>query len=140
MKTRTSRRHVLRAAGVALALPWMESLNSGIAHAATARPPKRFIPIYMPNGASVLWWKTTGSGAGNNWKLSPLLSPFEAFKSKMLLVRQMGNFTWRKDLLTMNPGWTTFASETTSVGCAECLRAPSWSPPFALPLGSAQLH
>jgi tellurite resistance protein len=108
MKKRTSRRHVLRAAGVALALPWMESLNSGVGHAATPGAIRRFIPVYMPNGASVLWWRTTGTGAGDAWQLSPLLSAFEPLKQKMLLVRQMGNFTWRKDLLTMSPAWTTF--------------------------------
>jgi hypothetical protein len=108
VKKRTSRRHVLRAAGVALALPWMESLNAGVGHAAEPGAIRRFIPIYMPNGASTLWWKTTGSGAGDAWQLSPLLSAFEPLKQKMLLIRQMGNFTWRKDLLTMSPGWTTF--------------------------------
>jgi Protein of unknown function (DUF1552) len=108
MRPRTTRRHLLRGAGIALALPWMESLHAGVGHAATEAPIKRFIPVYMPNGASVLWWRTTGAGAGDAWQLSPLLAPFEAFKQKMLLVRQLGNFTWRQDLLTMNPGWTTY--------------------------------
>ncbi len=108
MKSRTSRRHVLRAAGVALALPWMESLNAPLGHAADAAAPKRFIPVYFPNGASVLWWKTTGSGAGASWKLSPLLSAFEPVKKKMQLVRQLGNFSWRSDLLTMSPAWNTY--------------------------------
>jgi hypothetical protein len=107
MKSRTTRRHVLRAAGVALALPWMESLNSSVGHAAEGVPAKRFIPVYFPNGASVLWWRTTGSGAGDTWKLSPLLAAFEPFKQKMQLIRQIGNFTWRKDLLTMSPAWNT---------------------------------
>jgi hypothetical protein len=108
MRPRTTRRNVLRGAGIALALPWMESLDSKIGHAQSLGKAKRFIPIYMPNGASVLWWRTTGAGEGDAWKLSPLLSPFEAFKQKMLLVRQLGNFTWRQDLLTMSPGWTTY--------------------------------
>jgi len=107
MKRQITRRHVLRGTGVALALPWLESLSVGTSQAAEA-PAKRFIPIYMPNGASVLWWKTTGAGAGDAWKLSPLLEPFQPFKQKMLLLRQMGNFTWRKDLLTMSPGWSTY--------------------------------
>jgi hypothetical protein len=108
MKKRTSRRHVLRGAGIALALPWLESINSGVGHAAEPGAIRRFIPIYMPNGASTLWWKTTGSGAGDAWQLSPLLSAFEPLKQKMLLLRQMGNFTWRSDLLTMNPAWTSY--------------------------------
>lgn len=108
MKWRTSRRHVLRAAGVALALPWLESLNAPLGHAAEAGAPKRFVPVYFPNGASVLWWKTTGSGSGASWQLSPLLAAFEPFKKKMQLIRQLGNFSWRSDLLTMNPVWTTY--------------------------------
>ena len=108
MKWRTNRRHVLRAAGVALALPWLESVNAPLVHAADAVAPKRFIPVYFPNGASVLWWKTTGSGAGDSWKLSPLLSAFEPFKKKMQLIRQLGNFSWRSDLLTMSPAWNTY--------------------------------
>ncbi len=101
-----SRRHILRGAGVALALPWLPSLERKVAHAQVAKA-KRFVPIYLPNGASTLWWKTTGSGAGDAWQLSPLLSAFEPVKSKMLMLRQLGNFTWRSDLLTMSPGWTT---------------------------------
>jgi hypothetical protein len=103
-----SRRFVLRGAGVALALPWLEALSTTPARAADAAPVKRFVTVYMPNGASTLWWKTTGSGAGSAWQLSPLLEPFTAVKSKMLLLRQLGNFTWRHDLLKLNPAWTTY--------------------------------
>ena len=109
MTRRLSRRHLLRGAGVALALPWLEAMSSsGGARAATPAPTKRFVPIYLPNGASTLWWRTTGSGAGNAWQLSPLLAPFEPLKQKMLMLRQLGNFTWRSDLLTMSPAWTTY--------------------------------
>jgi hypothetical protein len=99
----TRRRHFLKGAGVALALPWLPSLERR-AGAMVAAPRKRFIPIYFPNGASVLWWRTTGTGAGDAWQLSPLLEPFEPVKQKMLMVRQLGNFTWRRDLLSMD--WT----------------------------------
>jgi hypothetical protein len=108
MKLRPTRRHVLRAAGVALALPWLESLNAPLSQAADAAAPKRFLPVYFPNGASVLWWKTTGSGSGSAWQLSPLLSAFEPFKKKMQLIRQLANFSWRADLLNMSPAWNTF--------------------------------
>lgn len=105
-KVNLERRHFLRGAGVTLALPWLPSLEPRTARAlAPAR--KRFIPIYLPNGSSTLWWHTSGSGAGDAWQLSPLLSAFEPVKSKMLLIRQLGNFTWRRDLLTMNPSWTS---------------------------------
>jgi Protein of unknown function (DUF1552) len=114
---RLSRRHVLRGVGVALTLPWLPSLAPRDA-AAQTNVPKRYLPIYMPNGASVLWWRTTGAGAGASWQLSPLLAAFEPIKSKMLLLRQLGNFTWRDDLLTMNPGWT--GTRTRNDFCGVC--------------------
>jgi hypothetical protein len=101
-----SRRHVLRGAGVALALPWLPSLEPKLARAQSAAA-KRYMAVYLPNGASTLWWQTTGSGVGDGWQLSPLLSAFESVKTKMLLLRQIGNFTWRRDLLTLDPAWTT---------------------------------
>jgi hypothetical protein len=114
-----SRRHVLRGAGVALALPWLPSLAPRKARAQTTETPRRYVPIYLPNGASTLWWKTTGSGAGDDWQLSPLLAPFEPFKSKMLLLRQVGNFTWRDDLLTMSPSWTDTRQRNDFCGVCE---------------------
>lgn len=109
MIRKLSRRHVLRGAGVALALPWLEAMGpTGGARAADGVSPKRFLHLYFPNGATTLWWRTSGSGAGDAWQLSPLLAPFEPLKQKMLMVRQLGNFTWRRDLLTMSPAWTTY--------------------------------
>jgi len=119
----------LRGAGVALALPWLEVMGpSGRVRAATTAPIKRFMTIYFPNGASTLWWKTTGSGKGDAWKLSPLLSPFEPLKAKMLMIRQLGNFTWRSDLLTMSPAWTTYRERNDF--CGVC-KMPSGA--FVLP-------
>lgn len=123
MKRTISRRHLLRGTGVALALPWLEAMvPSSPVRAATPARVKRFLPIYLPNGATTLWWKTTGSGKGDAWQLSPLLSPFQPLKKKMLMIRQMGNFTWRQDLLTMSPAWTTYRERNDF--CGVC-RMPS---------------
>ena len=119
MTRRLSRRHLLRGAGVGLALPWLAS-PIGTAAGRHADPIKRFLHVYLPNGASTLWWKTTGSGKGDAWQLSPLLSPFQPVKKKMLMIRQMGNFTWRKDLLTMSPAWTTYRERNDFAACAGC--------------------
>jgi hypothetical protein len=128
MIKRLSRRHVLAGSGVALALPWLEAFSPNRAAAQDAAPPKRMVVVYMPNGASTLWWKTTGSGAGDAWGLSPLLEPFAPVKQKMLLLRQLGNFTWRRDLLTMSPGWTTYRERNDF--CGVC-RMPAGA--FVLP-------
>ena len=87
-----SRRTLLRGAGVALALPWMESLLPRSAVAATAAARVRYIPIFLPNGAihdSIDLWTPGGSGA--NWTLSPILQPFAALKAKMQVLSNMEN-------------------------------------------------
>jgi len=79
-----SRRLVLRGAGVALTLPWLESLlptKSAQAQAVTA--PKRYLPIFLPNGASENW-KPSSSGVGAAWTMSPVFELFgAALKAKM---------------------------------------------------------
>jgi hypothetical protein len=47
---RISRRNVLRGAGAALALPWLESLEP-LARAQASSLRKRFVAIYFPDGA-----------------------------------------------------------------------------------------
>jgi hypothetical protein len=64
-KQGSSRRHFLRGAGVALALPWMESLPVFAADSAAAsnKPPLRFAVIYFSNGVDPKRWWAKGSGA-----------------------------------------------------------------------------
>src|SRR5882724_2417772 len=84
-----SRRTILRGAGVGLALPWLESLapKSAMAQAAIRR---RYMPIYLPNGAAELW-KPTNAGAGVAWQLSSVLQPLEALKGKMIVISGLEN-------------------------------------------------
>lgn len=70
-----SRRALLRGAGVALALPWLESLAPRSAGAEGAAAPRRFLPIYLPNGAHEFWTPQL-AGSGNAWQLSSILEPF----------------------------------------------------------------
>ena len=70
-----SRRTMLRGAGVALSLPWLASLAPREAAAAAASP-KRFLPIFFPNG-SAEWWRPAAVGKGDAWQLSPILQPFQ---------------------------------------------------------------
>ena len=51
-KTELNRRNFLRGAGVALALPWMESLQAAVQKAAAA-PPKRFLAVYVGHGFAI---------------------------------------------------------------------------------------
>jgi hypothetical protein len=93
-----SRRLVLRGAGVALTLPWLESLlPTKAAQGATATPPKRYMPIFLPNGAIHAdagkdYWTPGKIGVGAAWSLSPLLDLFTpALKAKMQVISKFEN-------------------------------------------------
>jgi hypothetical protein len=85
-----SRRNLLRGAGVALALPWMESLMPRVAGAATGTAPVRYMPIFLPNGAAELWIPN-GGGSGAAWNLGSVLSPFLPLKAKVNVLGGMEN-------------------------------------------------
>lgn len=86
-----SRRTMLRGAGVALSLPWLASLAPREA-AAAASAPKRFLPIFFPNG-SAEWWRPAVAGKGAAWQLSPILQPFQPVKGKMIVLTNMENYS-----------------------------------------------
>ena len=89
-KKHLSRRTVLRAVGTTVALPLLDAMiPAATSLAATAAAPKlRAGFFYIPHGA-ILWNTAFGkemdhwspSGAGADFKLSPILSPLEKFKS-----------------------------------------------------------
>ena len=83
-----SRRTLLRGAGVALALPWMESLMPKSAIAAGTTAPVRYLPIFLPNGAPELWLP---SGSGATWALSSVLQPLAALKAKINVLANLEN-------------------------------------------------
>src|SRR5579862_5429489 len=88
-KKHISRRTVLKAAGVTLALPFLEAMvPAATALAQTAAAPKlRTAFFYLPHGAIMYntahgpaMDKWTPSGAGADFKLSPILSALEPYK------------------------------------------------------------
>jgi hypothetical protein len=86
-----SRRGWLRGAGVALALPWLESLAPRSVGAQQAPPRRRFLPIYLPNGAHE-FWSPVLAGSGSEWQLSSILEPFGAsLKGKLSVVTGLEN-------------------------------------------------
>ncbi len=86
-----TRRNILRGAGVALALPWMESLapRHALAQAAVR---KRFLPIFLPNGAAELW-KPQNPGVAGAWSLSSVLEPLTPLKAKVTVLTNLENGT-----------------------------------------------
>ena len=92
-----SRRHFLRGVGVALALPWLESMPllaqegaapaAGAAGAAKAAsgPPLRLGIVFFSNGVEPAHWWAKGSGGA--MELGPGLSPMLPHREDMVFIR-----------------------------------------------------
>jgi hypothetical protein len=86
-----SRRNVLRGAGVALALPWLESLAPRAARAQAVPPRRSFVAMYFPCGVAD-FWRPTATGTGNAWTLSPILEPLAPLKPFVNVLSSVGNY------------------------------------------------
>jgi hypothetical protein len=72
-------------------LPWLESLAPRSLRAQAPASPRRFLPIFLPNGAPELW-RPTSSGRGDAWRLSSILEPFGAsLKAKLSVLSGLEN-------------------------------------------------
>jgi hypothetical protein len=85
MKRTLTRRTVLRGAGVALGLPWLEAMAVNSA----AKPPVRMAALYMPNGVNVPMW--IPKGEGRDFELSPTLQPLAALKDRITVLSNLWN-------------------------------------------------
>ena len=90
-----SRRHFLRGAGVALALPWMESLpllgaeTDPPAKKAANKPPVRFATLYFSNGVEPIhWW---AKGNGSSMEIGPGLVPMMPYREDFTFLRGLYN-------------------------------------------------
>src|SRR5579871_5772995 len=81
---RISRRTVLRGAGCAMALPWLESLDAFADTSSPAAFPKRFGVVFLGCGVNEDHWSAEGSGAA--MKLSKTLEPLEPLKQKINVI------------------------------------------------------
>jgi hypothetical protein len=84
-----TRRQVLKGAGVALALPWLETFAPRTAKAQAAAAKKRYVMLYFPNGTAE-YWHPTGSGSGTGWTLSPILEPLTPLKKYVTVIQGVG--------------------------------------------------
>ncbi len=85
-----TRRQMLRGAGVAISLPWLEALAPGKARAQVAANPKRLVTLYFPNGTAA-YWRPAMVGVGAAWALSPLMEPLAPVKSRLLALGNVSN-------------------------------------------------
>ncbi len=94
---RISRRYVLRGAGVALTLPWLQVM-APTARAADSKfkpwtqskgPQPRIIFCYVPNGVNILQWMP--SNAGKGYELSATLKLLEEVRDDFTLLTGLGH-------------------------------------------------
>ncbi len=87
-----SRRHFLRGMGVALALPWLESLplvGQTVAAAKSATPPLRLGIVFFSNGVEPIhWW---AKGAGASMEIGPGLTPMMPHREDMVFIQGLYN-------------------------------------------------
>lgn len=104
-KTGWTRRDLLRAGGVVMGLPFLESLErwTGGRRAeaqeggsifggggGSGKSPVRLAVLYMPNGANMKSWLPAGKG-GPLSQLPPTLEPLSKLKSDVLVLSQLWN-------------------------------------------------
>jgi uncharacterized protein DUF1552 len=83
------RRAILRGAGCAMALPWLESFAAKAAPAVAETFPKRFGVVFLGCGVNEDHWRSEGSGP--EMKLSKSLSPLEPLKGKINVIHGLFN-------------------------------------------------
>ncbi|MEZ5400260.1 MAG: DUF1552 domain-containing protein [Bryobacteraceae bacterium] len=92
MKTALTRRTLLRGAGAALGLPWLEAMKLEAAGAVSNEgpvSPRRMAAIYMPNGVREDMW--TPESTGREFQLSPTLQPLADFRDQLLVLTNLWN-------------------------------------------------
>lgn len=96
------RRNFLRGAGVALALPWLESL--ALANAAPAATPRRFLSVYHPDGVGLplksdpAWndWSWFPRGGEQDFELTKVLDVLEPLRSDITIYSGLSHPAARK--------------------------------------------
>lgn len=101
-----SRRNFLRGVGVAMTLPWLESVsvwgNTVTGSTTAAGYPKRFAALFMANGVNKHhWWAKQGEAG---LELGRSLAPLEPFKSKLNVIT--GLFNRNATGVGIHPGQT----------------------------------
>lgn len=83
-----SRRRVLQGLGVAISLPWLESMGPVKAWADTTDPtstaPNRMAFLYVPNGKNMADWTPTAEGS--DYELPAILKPLEPVRDQVMVL------------------------------------------------------
>ncbi len=87
-----SRRVMLKGTGVAMALPWLESLpvwGASTTGSTASQPPRRIAVLFMANGVAYEHW--SAKGEGQEMQLGRCLEPLEPFKTKLNFIKGLFN-------------------------------------------------
>ncbi|MDP9171363.1 MAG: DUF1552 domain-containing protein [Acidobacteriota bacterium] len=98
-----SRRTLLRGAGAAVALPWLETMSRAASPALSAQlaePPMRMAFMFMPNGVRPDLWDLAGEGETIT-ELSRHLKPLEPYKNDILVLENL----WHKKTVGRSGHW-----------------------------------
>src|SRR5262245_30883887 len=101
-----NRRTLLKGIGVAMALPWLESIpavgNDSASGTAPSVHPQRFAALFMGNGINPKHWSAKGAGA--DMQLSKSLEPLASLRSRLNVVT--GLFNKHATGVGIHPGQT----------------------------------
>ena len=88
-KKSISRRTILRGAGAAVALPFLEAMVPGFTPTAqtAANPLKRFGAVFVPLGERPGYW--TPKNVGADFDFTPILKPLEPFRNSMTVISEL---------------------------------------------------
>ncbi len=86
-----SRRAMLRGAGAALALPFLDAMTPALAQGSANKPAHRFQTFYVPNGMAMDYWSPAVTG--RDFELTPILTPLKPFREKLLVLSGL-NANW----------------------------------------------
>ncbi len=105
-QARVTRRTILRGAGVAMALPWLESIpvwgSDNPAGSGASGCPQRFAALFMACGVNPNHWHAAGSG--QEMQLGKSLQPLEPIKTKVNVIS--GLFNKNATGVGIHPGQT----------------------------------
>src|SRR3989442_1553137 len=84
-----SRRAVLRGAGAAVALPFLEAMVPAVTPSArtAANPLKRFGAVFVPLGERPGYWTPAKEGA--DFEFTPILKPLEPFRNSITIISEL---------------------------------------------------
>lgn len=91
MNWQIDRRHFLRGVGTILPLPFLNLMEASGKSAEQPKPPIRFMTLFKPNGVHPPSWNING-GTEHDFRMSPLMKPFEKHKKDLLILDNMGDF------------------------------------------------